>query len=59
MRYSRLEHDIDEALAVVLGFVFGYALTVMPLLRAGIAYGSALARRCLGYGLDHDHGDRG
>ena len=30
------------ALAVVLAFVFGYALTMLPLLRAGLAFGSAL-----------------
>src|ERR687894_628089 len=29
-------------LAVVLAFVFGYALTMLPLLRAGLAFGSAL-----------------
>jgi Domain of unknown function (DUF4396) len=29
-------------LAVVLAFVFGYALTLLPLLRAGIAIGTAL-----------------
>jgi hypothetical protein len=30
------------ALAVVLAFVFGYALTLWPLRRAGIAWGTAL-----------------
>ena len=30
------------ALAVVLAFIFGYLLTMMPLLRAGIGYRSAL-----------------
>ena len=30
------------ALAVVLAFVFGYALTMIPLLRAGVAFGSVL-----------------
>ena len=29
-------------LAVVLAFAFGYALTMLPLLRAGLAFGSAL-----------------
>ena len=30
------------ALAVVLAFVFGYLLTMLPLLRAGIGFGTAL-----------------
>ena len=30
------------ALAVALAFVFGYALTMIPLLRAGVAFGSVL-----------------
>jgi hypothetical protein len=30
------------ALAVALAFLFGYALTMIPLLRAGIAFGAAL-----------------
>jgi hypothetical protein len=30
------------ALAVVLAFIFGYALTLVPLLRAGLAFGTAL-----------------
>jgi hypothetical protein len=30
------------ALAVVLAFLFGYGLTMLPLLRAGLAFGSAL-----------------
>ena len=29
------------ALAIALAFVFGYALTLIPLLRAGVGYGSA------------------
>ena len=31
------------ALAVVLAFVFGYALTLRPLLRSGLALGAALS----------------
>ena len=30
------------ALAVALAFVFGYALTMLPLLRSGLAFGTAL-----------------
>ena len=30
------------ALAVVLAFFFGYSLTMLPLLRAGIAFGAAV-----------------
>jgi hypothetical protein len=30
------------ALAIVLAFVFGYSLTLLPLLRAGVAFGAAL-----------------
>ena len=30
------------ALAVVLAFIFGYGLTMLPLLRAGLAFGAAL-----------------
>jgi Domain of unknown function (DUF4396) len=30
------------ALSVVLAFVFGYALTLVPLLRAGLAFGGAI-----------------
>ena len=30
------------ALAVVLAFFFGYALTMLPLLRSGIAFGAAV-----------------
>jgi hypothetical protein len=30
------------ALAVVLAFLFGYGLTMLPLLRSGLAFGSAL-----------------
>jgi hypothetical protein len=36
------ESGATIALAVVLAFVFGYALTLMPLLQAGVTYGSAL-----------------
>lgn len=32
----------NVALAIVLAFVFGYAMTLLPLLRAGIAFGTAL-----------------
>lgn len=36
-------HDLASiALAVVLAFIFGYGLTVVPLLRAGQALGAAL-----------------
>ena len=31
------------ALAVVLAFIFGYGLTMLPLLRAGLAFGAALS----------------
>lgn len=31
------------ALAVALAFLFGYSLTLLPLLRAGIAFGAALS----------------
>ena len=30
------------ALSIILAFFFGYGLTLMPLLRAGIAFGSAV-----------------
>ena len=30
------------ALAVVLAFIFGYALTMLPLLRSGLAFGAAV-----------------
>ena len=30
------------ALAVVLAFIFGYALTMLPLLRSGMAFGAAV-----------------
>ena len=30
------------ALAVVLAFIFGYALTMLPLLRSGLAFGTAM-----------------
>jgi Domain of unknown function (DUF4396) len=37
-------HDLAAiALAVVLAFFFGYALTLRPLLRSGLALGSALS----------------
>ena len=39
LRWSNLA---TIALAVALAFVFGYALTMLPLLRAGLAFGSAL-----------------
>jgi Domain of unknown function (DUF4396) len=36
--------DIETiALAVVLAFVFGYSLTMLPLLRAGLAVGTAVS----------------
>jgi uncharacterized membrane protein len=40
------------ALAVVLAFFFGYSLTMVPLLRSGLALGTVLP-------LAFDHGDRG
>ena len=48
------------ALAVVLAFFFGYSLTMVPLLRSGLALGGgAPAGLRLGHALDHGHGDRG
>jgi hypothetical protein len=43
---------------VALTFVFGYALTLLPLLRAGIAIDTALRLAFFGYALHHDHGNR-
>ena len=45
--------------SIVLAFFFGYALTSLPLLRAGLslpARGADWPR--LGHALDHDDGDR-
>ena len=47
------------ALAIALAFVFGYSLTIWPLLASGMALRRG-ARAGPGgrYGLDHGHGDR-
>ncbi len=39
---TRLPRPATIALATVLAFAFGYCLTVVPLLRGGLAFGSAL-----------------
>lgn len=39
LRWSNLATVV---LSVVLAFVFGYSLTLLPLLRAGVAFGAAL-----------------
>ena len=47
------------ALAVALAFLFGYALTSLPLLRAGLALARGHPDRAgLGHVLDRRHGDR-
>lgn len=38
-----LSNVVTIALAVVLAFLFGYSLTLIPLLQAGIAFGAALS----------------
>jgi hypothetical protein len=38
-----LSNGITIALSVALAFVFGYLLTMLPLLRSGLAFGSALS----------------
>jgi len=37
-----LSNSLTIALSVVLAFLFGYSLTMMPLLRGGIAIGAAM-----------------
>lgn len=37
-----LSNPVTIALSVVLAFLFGYSLTMMPLLRGGIAFGTAM-----------------
>jgi len=37
-----LSNTVTIALSVVLAFLFGYSLTMMPLLRGGIAFGPAM-----------------
>jgi len=37
-----LSNSVTIALSVVLAFLFGYSLTMMPLLRGGIAFGPAM-----------------
>ena len=37
-----LTNSVTIALSVVLAFLFGYSLTMMPLLRGGIAFGNAM-----------------
>ena len=47
------------ALAVVLAFFFGYSLTMIPLLRSGLALATTLPLAfAFGHALDHRHGDR-
>ena len=46
------------ALAVVLAFFFGYALTLRPLLSAMLGCRCAAPCAGRGHGVDHDHGDR-
>ena len=53
-------HDLPSVLlAIVLAFVFGYALTIRPLLASGMRVppGRAAGDR-VGHPVDHDHGDR-
>jgi hypothetical protein len=40
--YFRLGNAATVALAVVLAFIFGYAMTLVPLIRAGLAWGSSM-----------------
>jgi len=45
-------------LAVILAFIFGYALTMIPLLRAGLGLSTAPSfGSCLRYRVDHDYGN--
>ena len=37
-----LSNSVTIGLSVVLAFLFGYSLTMMPLLRAGLAFGPAM-----------------
>lgn len=37
-----LSNSVTIALSVLLAFLFGYSLTMMPLLRGGIAFGTAM-----------------
>lgn len=37
-----LSNSVTIALSVILAFLFGYSLTMMPLLRGGIAFGPAM-----------------
>ena len=37
-----LSNSVTIALSVVLAFLFGYSLTMMPLLRGGLAFGPAM-----------------
>jgi Domain of unknown function (DUF4396) len=42
-------HDLPSiVLAIVLAFVFGYALTIGPLVRGGLAFGAALRLALIG-----------
>ena len=47
------------ALAIGLAFLFGYALTVAPVLRAGWPARRDRRRARRGHAVDHRHGDRG
>lgn len=38
----RLSHPVTIALSTALAFTFGYCLTLVPLLRAGVPFGSAM-----------------
>ena len=47
------------ALAVVLAFVFGYALTMRPLLKTGMPFRRVAALgACVRYGVHHGDGNR-
>jgi hypothetical protein len=40
--YFGLSNAVTVALAVVLAFIFGYAMTLIPLIRAGLAWGRSM-----------------
>ena len=47
------------ALSVALAFVFGYTLSTLPLVKAGLSVGAALTRRPRRrHAVDRDHGGR-
>ena len=43
-------------LAIALAFLFGYSLTMLPLLRAGLAFAPAASGARLRHALDRGHG---